>query len=275
MSSPSLGPDANNPLAETSQSMPAAPQYEAASQPPANSTQATKAAKPFYKKWWFIAIIVVVILGLASMCGGGDKAADSPTATESAAPASTPSEQETAVATITMPDVTGQKGDAAKKAIEDAGITSLVTMTDVDGEDSVWNPANWSVVSQEPAAGTEVAADVEVTLMVNHDSEDEAAAQASQAEADAKAAGEMNSQGLRDGEAAYWCGETWEKALQKEYPALKVKAHSIMGVMVNELGSDDRFFIKETVSVGEADYTAECYVGGTDDNPEVELGQYY
>ena len=159
---------------------PSAPQYGGPAQPPVNQPPA---GKPFYKKWWFIAIIVVVILGLASMCGGGDKAADSPTATESAAPASTPSEQETAVATITMPDVTGQKGDAAKKAIEDAGITSLVTMTDVDGEDSVWTPANWSVVSQEPAAGTEVAADVEVTLMVNHDSEDEAEAKAAENQA--------------------------------------------------------------------------------------------
>lgn len=227
---------------------------------------------PFYRRRWFVvtAIVIAVIL-LAQMCGGGNSssstnptASSSPT-TESAPATATPSP--TTIA-ILMPDLTGMKADAAREALKAAGITSVATMTDAAGEESVWDASNWSIVSQEPAAGTEVQASTPITLTVNHDSKDEA-------EARAKESGEMNSQGLKAATASYVCGETWEKVVQKEFPNLKVKARNIVGVKVNELGSDDRFFVKTTLKVGEAEYTVECYVGGTDDDPELEPGQMY
>ena len=84
---------------------------------------------------------------------------------------------------VAVPDVVGMKGDAAAEALKTAGLTQAPSYTDVDGKESVWEPGNWSVTAQEPAAGAQVPAGQAITLTVNHDSAKAAAA----AEADALA----------------------------------------------------------------------------------------
>ncbi len=61
-----------------------------------------------------------------------------------------------------IPSVVGQTGDAAKKALEGAG---LVVKWDA-GADFVILPSHWMVVSQLPAAGTSAPAGSIVTLTV-------------------------------------------------------------------------------------------------------------
>jgi hypothetical protein len=102
---------------------------------------------------------------------------------------------------IEVPDVVGMKGDAAAVALKEAGLTSSPSYTDADGEDSVWNSSEWSVTSQDPAAGERVPADQAITLTVNDDSAEAAAsasASASAAAAEASASAEASEQAVQD-----------------------------------------------------------------------------
>lgn len=211
------------------------------------------------------ALAALLLAGSVAACGGTDTATDT-ASTITVPTVAVPTTADAAEAT--MPDVVGMTGDKAKDALTSAGITTAPTMTDEAGAESVWDASNWSVTEQDPAAGTKVATTDAVTLTVHHDS-------AEQTSASAAADGSMNSQGLSDTGAAQACGQAWEDALQKEYPSADVEAHWIAGVLAQELQSDDRFFIKLQVSVDNADYDAECYVGGSQDSPAVEAGSIY
>lgn len=129
-----------------------------------------------------LVLAAVVVLSLVlSGCGGPEAGTE-----EAGRPSQAPSASQGA--TVTVPDVVGMKGDAAVEALEAAGLTRSPTFKDADGQESVWKKSNWSVVTQDPAAGTAVPADQEVTLMVNHDSADAAATQSAEAEASRQAA---------------------------------------------------------------------------------------
>ena len=91
---------------------------------------------------------------------------------------------------VAVPDVVGMKGDAAAEALKTAGLTQAPSYTDVDGKESVWEPGNWSVTAQEPAAGAQVPAGQAITLTVNHDSAKAAAS--ARASASAAAAAEAS-----------------------------------------------------------------------------------
>lgn len=77
-------------------------------------------------------------------------------------------------APVAVPDLVGLSLDEAREA---AGGFELVEM-DASGDDrSVWSPANWSVQSQDPAAGTAVAPRSTLTVQLrNVRDEDEGAA---------------------------------------------------------------------------------------------------
>ena len=91
---------------------------------------------------------------------------------------------------VAVPDVVGMKGDAAAEALKTAGLTQAPSYTDVDGKESVWEPGNWSVTAQEPAAGAQVPTGQAITLTVNHDSAKAAAS--ARASASAAAAAEAS-----------------------------------------------------------------------------------
>ena len=88
---------------------------------------------------------------------------------------------------VAVPDVVGMKGDAAAEALKTAGLTQAPSYTDVDGKESVWEPGNWSVTAQEPAASSQVPAGQAITLTVNHDSAKAAASARASASAAAEA----------------------------------------------------------------------------------------
>ena len=125
---------------------------------------------------WLIALVVV----LAPAAAGCDDSAAHEAAPASAA-ATTP-------AAVEVPDVVGMKGDDAADALKKAGLSKSPSYTDADGEESVWDPGNWSVTAQNPAAGEQVPADQVITLTVNHDSADAAASASASASAAAASA---------------------------------------------------------------------------------------
>ena len=140
---------------------------------------------------WLIALVIALAPILA---GCEDSSAHESSSRPTATTATTP-------AMIEVPDVVGMKGDAAAVALKEAGLTSSPSYTDADGEDSVWNSSDWSVTSQDPAAGERVPADQAITLTVNDDSAEAAAsasASASAAAAEASASAEASEQAVQD-----------------------------------------------------------------------------
>lgn len=141
---------------------------------------------------WLIALVIAlapILAGCEDSSAHGSSSA-SPTATTATTPVM-----------IEVPDVVGMKGDAAAVALKEAGLTSSPSYTDADGEDSVWNSSDWSVTSQDPAAGERVPADQAITLTVNDDSAEAAAsasASASAAAAEASASAEASEQAVQD-----------------------------------------------------------------------------
>ena len=141
---------------------------------------------------WLIALVIALapILAGCEDSSAHESSSASPTATTATTPVM-----------IEVPDVVGMKGDAAAVALKEAGLTSSPSYTDADGEDSVWNSSDWSVTSQDPAAGERVPADQAITLTVNDDSAEAAAsasASASAAAAEAAASAEASEQAVQD-----------------------------------------------------------------------------
>lgn len=141
---------------------------------------------------WLIALVIALapILAGCEDSSAHESSSASPTATTATTPVM-----------IEVPDVVGMKGDAAAVALKEAGLTSSPSYTDADGEDSVWNSSDWSVTSQDPAAGERVPADQAITLTVNDDSAEAAAsasASASAAAAEASASAEASEQAVQD-----------------------------------------------------------------------------
>ena len=141
---------------------------------------------------WLIALVIALapILAGCEDSSAHESSSASPTATTATTPVM-----------IEVPDVVGMKGDAAAVALKEAGLTSSPSYTDADGEESVWNSSDWSVTSQDPAAGEQVPADQAITLTVNDDSAEAAAsasASASAAEAEASASAAASEQAAQD-----------------------------------------------------------------------------
>lgn len=220
--------------------------------------------KPFYKRWWFITLVVVILLvTIGQALGGGG--AQSGAQSEPAASVT----QSTDAETVTVPDVVGMKGDAAKDAISAAGISGVPTLEDEAGEESVWDASNWTVTSQDPAAGTSIDPSTTITLKVHHDTPEPTSG------ASSESGPTENSQGLSKYTARQECANQWETVLKNEYPASKVKIHSTMGVLAETLGDDDRWFIKIEASVDDNTLNVECYVSGSENAPVVEEGNVY
>ena len=125
-------------------------------------------------------LIALVLALTPALAGCGDATAQGTSPTEAA----------TTQVLVAVPDVVGMKGDAAAEALKTAGLTQAPSYTDVDGKESVWEPGNWSVTAQEPAAGAQVPAGQAITLTVNHDSAKAAAS--ARASASAAAAAEAS-----------------------------------------------------------------------------------
>ncbi|MGN8027487.1 Ltp family lipoprotein [Microbacterium sp. 22242] len=116
------------------------------------------AKKPWYRRVWvWIVVGVVVLFGVIG--GINNAIAGKAPVAEPSHSASATTE---AAADILVPDLTGMKGDVARNAVEVAGLKPKL-----DGGGSVVVMAsNWTVTSQEPAAGASVKKGTIVTIHV-------------------------------------------------------------------------------------------------------------
>ena len=144
--------------------------------------------KPWYRTWWAIALGVLVVISFIS-AGVNAITGNKPDRSEVA---STLTEPENAVETAVVPDVVGQDGAAARKALSDAGFS----VTFDGGEDAVIAASNWTVDAQDPLAGEELAVGEAVALTV---SKPESAVAAAVPELAARAHAEyLNAWGVSD-----------------------------------------------------------------------------
>ena len=151
---------------------------------------------------------------------------------EATAQGTSPTEAATTQVLVAVPDVVGMKGDAAAEALKTAGLTQAPSYTDVDGKESVWEPGNWSVTAQEPAAGAQVPAGQAITLTVNHDSAKAAAsarasasaAARASASASAAAAAEASASAAASAEASASAAAAEEQARQEAARAAEEQA---------------------------------------------------
>lgn len=160
---------------------------------------------------WLVALVIVLV---PAVSGCDDSAA------HEAAPASATA---TTPAAVEVPDVVGMKGDDAADALKKAGLSKSPSYKDADGEESVWDPGNWSVTAQDPATGEQVPADRAITLTVNHDSADAAASASASASAAAEASASSAAEADAPASAAGQTGpeeqSAQEEAAQPEAPA--------------------------------------------------------
>jgi beta-lactam-binding protein with PASTA domain len=69
-------------------------------------------------------------------------------------------------ASITIPDLTGQNAKIAENKLEVLGITDVEFASATTKYQNVFSPANWTVVSIEPAPGSTVSSSDTVVLKV-------------------------------------------------------------------------------------------------------------
>lgn len=111
----------------------------------------SKATKPWYKNIWIWAAVAVLLVigGVGNALGVGD---------DSSSPAPEPTAE-----SITLPDVVGLDGAAARDAL-----TELGAIVEFDaGEQTVVMASNWNVDSQLPIAGSSISTGETIVLSVS------------------------------------------------------------------------------------------------------------
>jgi hypothetical protein len=175
-------------------------------------------------------------------------------------PISTPSSAG-ATSTTSVHDVTGMAGDEARDQLKADGLK--VEFSTPDG-DSVWKASNWTVDSQDPAAGTAVKAGATITLNVSKP-----------AAAEVPAAPVLATTGGLTGTYAQAACDQYG---EQQFP-YGFKGHWVLGKLAEEIQNDQWFFkIEATVTNGFAadrDYNVECFVAGTKDAPVVTAFNAY
>lgn len=201
-------------------------------------------------QWWAVGVgAVVVVGGVASAFGAGGSGSPDISPTMAAAASAAPSSTAGAVA-ASVPDVTGAKGDDARKTLTDAG---FVVKFDA-GKSTVLVASNWVVDSQDPAAGTASSKGAEVTLKVSKPAPTAAAKQ----EAPAK----LTKVGAQTACSMY---------TENQFP-YGVKLHWITGTLADQQTKDGWFLkVLATVTNGfgakQKNVNVECHITGTDDAP--------
>jgi PASTA domain len=174
-------------------------------------------------------------------------------------PSSTP--VTAAAASAAVQDVTGMAGDEARDELTADGFK--VEFSTPDG-DSVWKASNWTVDSQDPAAGTAVKEGATITLNVSKP----AAAEVPAAPVPATTAG------LTGTYAQAACDQYGEQQFPYGF-----KGHWVLGKLAEEIQNDQWFFKIEATVTNEfdadRDYNVECFVSGTNDAPIVTAFNAY
>ncbi|WP_192497684.1 PASTA domain-containing protein [Pseudoclavibacter sp. CFCC 13611] len=150
---------------------------------------------------------------------------------------------------VTIPDLSGQKGNSAKQTIESVGLRIKWD----GGDKTVLAPENWTVVSTDPAAPNAT---------------DEDAPEAPEPAVSERL--DATPSGLTFGGASVACTQ----AGKAQFP-YGVKAHWIIGMLDDRVVGDSRV-VKATTTIKNAygtkrkDQVVECHVSGSDAAPRVD-----
>lgn len=115
----------------------------------------------------YVAVAAATLTGCSSAEEGFREGFAAGSAASSPAPTTPPQVAQTAepVRQIVIPDIAkGQNGAIALETLQRAGLTNVQPASRDKNDRFVVNPANWSVVSVEPGAGTEVSSDSTVVV---------------------------------------------------------------------------------------------------------------
>lgn len=115
----------------------------------------------------YVAVAAATLTGCSSAEEGFREGFAAGSAASSTAPTTPPQVAQTAepVRQIVIPDIAkGQNGAIALETLQRAGLTKVQPASRDKNDRFVVNPANWSVVSVEPRAGTEVSSDSTVVV---------------------------------------------------------------------------------------------------------------
>lgn len=111
-----------------------------------------------------LVITATLLLALTTGCGSQTAAPPASTVNVSSAAPST-----VAAGPITLPDLTNQNADIARKKLTKLGLTDVTLASANPKYTMVIVAANWTVVSMEPPPGTVVQSDDPVVLKVTKD----------------------------------------------------------------------------------------------------------
>ena len=224
--------------------------------------------KPWYTKWWAIAIGAVLVLGVifAFIDGEEKEAVEAEPAPQSEIIEET-SEEEIVETPQSLPEAPDQVGQLLSVAQANLELDGYEVESISDSGKGIWDKGNWEVIEQKQN-GNKVLLTVKsttTTATTSEDDEDAPAAPATPTESTEK----TNSQGLTGTTALSACANLWETALKNEYPASKIKIHSVLGVLAQRLDDDDSWFIKIEGKIDKNLINVECSVYGSEDYPEV------
>lgn len=114
-------------------------------------------------------MLFAAVIGAATACAMPETTEETPAPTTLSVDPATPVEMSTpssaAPATVEMPSVEGQNLVLAMDSLEGVGMSNVLPLP-ADGHAFVANLANWVVLVQTPAAGSQVSTADEVTLQV-------------------------------------------------------------------------------------------------------------
>ena len=172
-----------------------------------------------------------------------------------------------------VPDVTSMAGDEAQDAIEEAGFEIEFDA----GDDSVWMASNWTVMSQDPAAGSKAEDGALVTLVVGKPAAEETEPEPEEEVVPAPAPApvvEATSMGLTGSTAQDTCDLAGEIQFPYGYDP-----HWFVGLITAEIVNDQWFFKVETSVTNEydaeRDVVIECTVSGSEDVPALASYIFY
>ena len=172
---------------------------------------------------------------------------------------------------VTVPDVVGMRYDQARDRLQAVGLEPDVRS---DSGKSVLSAKNWTVLSQEPKAGSSAKTGDVVGVLVSKDAAAQGQGGSSDGAASGGAASSSSAQSVLsaklDDAKAVLAMEKYGKAA---FP-YGFKMHKFLGEIAREPKDEDTWFLKYEVTVtneygAKRDTVAEAYVTGTDDNPQV------
>lgn len=236
-------------------------------QPETSETTDTK--KPWYKRWWVWVIVAIVIMAWLASLGANDKNDPSDTAAQSDAASVRENPQ-------SLGDAPNQVGQLLSVAEANLQLENFTVESVADSGKVIIDKGNWTVIEQKQNGDTvllTVSKTEDDTPSTNSDTPSDGGADSDEATS--------STQTTTGGLTALTAQVTCDRAAEIAFP-YGVKMHWVVGKLAERYNAetDDWFFKVEATVTNEygakmKGVNVECYVTGSEDNPEVTDFLYY